>query len=288
MLTTTHLDEKQYEDFLTLKKACYDFDKGVPAIYPHIMNAPRLIPTHGLYYHKKQLVAFIGIYFFYEDACEMTLMVHPKWRGKGLARELIQQMMPILLAYGMKELIFTSPDSFQESWKKDTRFVYDHSEYKMSLDLRRWKLPLHIETPLSIKKSSLDDIPILHHIDKSSFARCHPENEHRLTNMLSDDNYVIFLGYLDDKPIGKSHIHWQNREAVFSDIAVLPEHQHKGYGKTLILYCLQEAKKKNCKRAILDVETHNKRALTLYTSLGFSLYNSCDYWRCPVDQLLTP
>jgi RimJ/RimL family protein N-acetyltransferase len=279
LITVTHLDKKQYNDFKKLKKICYKHDKSVPQSYPHIMTAPRTMPTHILQYHKNELIGFIGIYFFQEDTAEMTLMIHPTYRRKKLATTFFTSLVPLLMRYGTKKLIFSSPISFHDVWCRYPQYTLDHKEHRMRYffdnvqSIKPSTLTLHFDI------ADLSHISDLHLIDKDCFKRCHPENEERLAGMINTPKYAIFRAILDNTLIGKAHLSWAEEEAVLSDIGIFKQFQGKGYGRDLIKYVLDYAYHVlGIRKIALDVEADNDKALRLYHTLGFTISNTAEYW----------
>ena len=55
------------------------------------------------------------------------------------------------------------------------------------------------------------------------------------------------------------------------DLIVAPEHQHKGYGKQLMLWAIHSIRSKNAEPITLHVADWNKIAVSLYKSLGFKI-----------------
>jgi ribosomal protein S18 acetylase RimI-like enzyme len=62
-----------------------------------------------------------------------------------------------------------------------------------------------------------------------------------------------------------------NSSYYISNIAVYPEYRGMGIGAALISKALEEARKKGCSKAALDVETDNEGAFRLYSRLGFKV-----------------
>lgn len=57
------------------------------------------------------------------------------------------------------------------------------------------------------------------------------------------------------------------------DLIVNKKFQHRGYGKQLLLWGIQCIKQKNNKPILLHVAEWNKKAITLYKSIGFEVTN---------------
>ncbi len=56
-----------------------------------------------------------------------------------------------------------------------------------------------------------------------------------------------------------------------SNLAVSPEYQRKGFGKTLLAFMESEARKEDCRWIALDVEKENVFAIRFYERLGYRI-----------------
>ena len=96
---------------------------------------------------------------------------------------------------------------------------------------------------------------------------------------MQEDNYRIFLIEHDGKIVGKAHLRTQDNLVFLADLAVSPSMQGHGVGTKLINYCITTARIEKYTALVLDVETHNQKALNLYKRLGFHISNQHDYWK---------
>ena len=94
----------------------------------------------------------------------------------------------------------------------------------------------------------------------------------------------VIVAVKDQIPVGKAQLRW-DAETTLSDIAVLPQLQGQGIGRSLIAHGINLSLGEGKTIQGLDVETRNQRALNLYTRLGFYIQNSCDFWRIDIEQL---
>lgn len=58
----------------------------------------------GLWY-KSELIAYISIYHIYDEFEILNIAVHPKERGKGHGRHILQMVLQIALKMGMKSVV---------------------------------------------------------------------------------------------------------------------------------------------------------------------------------------
>lgn len=281
--TTNQLNENQLKDLEQLTTLCKKTDGSIPNLYTHLLAQARILPTITLYYEKEQLTGFLSIYFFYDDAIEVTLLIHPEARRKGIAKQLLQSMLPLVEEHNYPKLIFSSPAHLNDRWLPNLGFTYQQSEYYM--ERHNLNPLLDHQKQLTFRTATIKDIPQLCFLDEACFQKTHGELEPRFQHILSDRHYQIMLAFDENNLVGKAHLRWQKQGATLSDIAVFPAKQGQGFGTALITYCINHALSEGKPHLSLDVETHNQKALELYTRLGFLTQNACDYWMIKVDQI---
>lgn len=280
---TNKIDERQLKQLEHLKIICKKIDGGVPNLYTHLLTQQRVLPTTLLYYTKQKLVGFLSVYFFYDDAVEIALLIHPSFRRKGIAKKLLQSIIPLIIEQNFFKMVFSKPANLNSPWIPELGGTYQHCEYYMERnDLNPL---LEYEKNLTFRSATIEDMPLLCLLDTECFLKAQGELVPRFQHILSDRNYQIILAFENNDLIGKAHLRWQKKGATLSDIAVLPARQGKGFGTALISHCINYALSEGKPQLNLDVETHNQKALNLYTRLGFVTKNACDYWEIELYQL---
>lgn len=281
---TNQLNETQLIQLERLKTACKKRDGSVPSLYVHLLSQPRALSTIALYHdEKEQLLGFLSIFFFYETAVEVALLIHPDARRTGIAKQLLESMLPLVKEYNYNKLIFSSPTYLNDRWLPTFGFLYRHSEYYM--ERHNLNPILDYQKTLHYRTATTDDIPQLCLLDEACFHKTHAELEPRFAHILGERNYQVMLAFEQNELVGKAHLRWQPHGATLSDIAVFPKRQGQGLGTALIAHCINYALGEGKPELNLDVETHNQKALDLYMRLGFLTQNACDYWEIDLLQL---
>ena len=281
---TKQLEVQELKALEQLRALCKKTDGSTPNLYTHILDQPRTFPASLLYYEQQELVGFLGAYFFYEDAVEISLLVNPLYRKRGIGKQLIDTILPLIQSQNYGKLIFSNPAQLNNSWLIPNGFSYLHSEYYMERD--DLNPLLDYKQILTFRNAISDDIPLLCALDEACFPAKQSDSTERFQHLIDGREYQVILAYQNNKLIGKAHIRWQPEGATLSDIAIVPSQQGKGLGSTLIIYCINLALSEGKPHLNLDVETHNERALKLYTRLGFVTKNACDYWTIDLNKLL--
>ncbi|MBA2649780.1 MAG: GNAT family N-acetyltransferase [Legionella sp.] len=282
-ITAHQLDTQQLKDLKKLQTSCIKKDSNSSNLYTHILAQPRTLPSALLYYKQERLLGFLSVFFFYENAVEISLMIAPKERRKGLAKKLLGLILPLIQNYNFSTLIFSSPAGLNDRWLTREAFTYTHTEYHMKRN--RLSPLLHYEASPFIRLMQESDVLALIHLDEVCFSKKQIEAQERFNYLLQDSSYQIFVLLQNNMPIAKAHLRWQPDGVTLSDIAVLPSLQGQGIGSSLIAHCINLALIEGKPTIRLDVETKNERALNLYTRLGFVKANACDYWKITLDEL---
>lgn len=270
------ISKQQHSDLKILHAQCKQSDGNSVPIYDYLLEEDRVLPSTFLYYQQDQLVGFLSAFFFYDNACEISLMVAPNHRRKGIAGELLRALLPLMESQEMDTLIFSMLPGADVARLNQPGFQYSSSEYQM---LRNDPQPINGDMHgLGIRSAQEEDIPALCLLDFLCFPDQRNNMEKRFRDILHDPQFSIFVAELNGSVIGKAHINWHEQNARLTDIAIKPDLQGKGLGTSLMIYCINHAVKAGQVNLLLDVETSNQNALRLYTNLGFFSVNSCDFW----------
>jgi N-acetylglutamate synthase-like GNAT family acetyltransferase len=108
LITSNQLNEKQLKDLANLAELCQQKDQTFVNYYPNLLAEKREFPASALYYREGKLIAFMAVFFFAEDNCEISLMVLPEERRRGLAKKLLMILSPLIRHLKIKTLIFTA------------------------------------------------------------------------------------------------------------------------------------------------------------------------------------
>lgn len=265
-----------------LAALCAAHDGAAPIFYPNILLQKRSTESNILYFENNSLIGFISIYFFYADACEITLMVAPGNRRNGIAKKLLSKALPIFFSRQVERLIFSTAMILDTKWFKDLGLTYKSSEYTMEKITTE---PIVIKNPkLSIVKATEKDIPILDFIDSVSFKNKSANMISRLKNLLNEPNYTILTASYNDKIVGAVHLCFENKNVLLSDLAIIPNLQGHGLGGELLSYCINLALSKEVTKITLHVE--DPKVINFYLHYGFQVTLINEYWIIELPQFI--
>ena len=236
-----------------------------------------------LYYENGTLVGYLALFSFNSQEAEISGVVHPAHRRKGIFTALFQsareeclhRRLPTLLC--IVERASLSGKGFVES----LGVQYHHSEYKMVLD--EPKIPSHFDDHLHFRRAISEDAPSLIHITAVSFDMAESEMNWYFEHVMDQSSRHYYIAFLDQTPIGKLDVSFEGKQAIIYGFGVLPEHRGKGYGRQMLAHTIQEILSTGEWHIWLEVATENERALSLYQSCGFTMTGSYDYYRLEVQ-----
>lgn len=276
------LSVNQLADIDRLLVKCKQHDGNSIPIYKHLIEKPHPLPCNILYYCKEQLAGYLRSFFFFHDACEISLMVDPNLRRKRIGTQLLEAILPIMQNEYISKLIFSTPHKINDEWFKELGLIYRNSELHMQYNLKN-KLNVKIN-PAVIRFATHNDIHDLCTIDNYAFPNKKSEPESLFNSLLKTANCEIIVLTFENQVIGKAHIFTETDKIRLTDIGIHPEYRAQGYGRTLLKYCINHCLLRNKTNIVLDVETDNASAIKLYKNLGFEITNSHDYWYTPPNK----
>ncbi|NLN55477.1 MAG: ribosomal protein S18-alanine N-acetyltransferase [Clostridiales bacterium] len=104
-------------------------------------------------------------------------------------------------------------------------------------------------------------------LEKSSLSV--PWSTSELTLFINNPHAIYLAAFLDGKMAGICGCYAGVGECQITNVAVEEKHRRKNIALLLIKRLLEEAKKRNCEKAFLEVAENNLPAIRLYEKLGF-------------------
>lgn len=228
-----------------------------------------------LYYSGETLIGYLGIFSFGGETGELTGMVHPQCRRRGIFKKLYSLALAECKRRNFKKILLVCDNRSASglSFIKASGAAYAFSEYEMKLD-RNYASEGGKDIVLrKAKNSDAGEIAEQNYIyfGDSSGAVIMPEDEEKRNRI----TYMIELG---SRVIGKIRTEISADEGFISGFGILPEYRRKGYGKQALKAALYMFNKNNIHNAALEVAAENKNALNLYKSCGFAEESVTDYY----------
>jgi ribosomal protein S18 acetylase RimI-like enzyme len=223
------------------------------------------------------LVGFLGIYGHQWDHLEVTGMVDPAVRRRGIGRALFDAALPLCRAAQKDRLLLVVPRVSPGGGElaRGYGMTYEHSEHALRLGAR--PEPAAACSDLSLRPSNEDDIPALADMYTEAFGHA-PSN---LGEMVTRESRPLIISR-DEQPIGTiAAVREGRRGAIYGFIVVPPLRGH-GIGREVLARVCRDLFDSGMSHVEVEVEVENDNALGLYTSTGFRLAATDDYYELPL------
>lgn len=252
-------DNLEYRAFLYNE---INFDKSIPCFY--------------MCYEGNELAAFLTTFMPSSCEAEITAFTDAKYRNKGYFNSLLESAKETLTKAGISKILFVveprSSNALEVIRAKQCTEI-ERSEYKMSC------------TNLSTNASecNLEFVKVDNNnkdIFKMIYADAFPEEEQNeeFTNVIiSAEDREAYIGYKEDKPVGCFNINYEKEDAFLYGIAVMSKYRGQGFGKNIVEFALYKGLQKFDK-VVLEVDSENPIAFSLYKKCGFTIDFQEDYY----------
>lgn len=276
------LGEEQIFDLYALVEICKSFDKTTPPIYWNSIQNRKSDVYCDFYYTDlhKNIIGYLGLFFFEDDMIEVIAFVHPFHRQQGIFKALFLESVHTLVLQKAAAVRFLCPQNSKSGVTvlKKIKANYLFSDYKLQfthLD-QLAKLPT---TPLEFQTVSLDDIPTLATLEVECFDENKTEMIARFNQILMEPNRKAWLATFDNKPIGKIHVRMEDNIAIIHNECLLPKYRKKSYEQALLTQAINWLITNHPNfKIIIDVQDYGLNTLKFYKNMGFSILEGHDVW----------
>jgi len=214
-----------------------------------------------------QIVALCSIFAVNTFEAELSTVVVPEHRHKGLGKSLVSAAKQLLKEYGYKQVLYVCDDNSVSGKAFIDTFLtrHDHTEYTLTYNKRDDHLRA---TRLLVTKAYERDLDSIIHINVDAFEDDYEVASQFITSTFASPTRTAYMGQLNYKPICTLML--GNEDGVYSinGVAVLKAFQGQGYAKELIQDVLYGLRNED-QDIIIDVDSTNAPAYHLYKKLGF-------------------
>jgi ribosomal protein S18 acetylase RimI-like enzyme len=130
---------------------------------------------------------------------------------------------------------------------------------------------------MDVRSFQLSDYqPVIQLLETVLSAECYEQTMEAFARQLSWDSELVLVASVDNEIAGIVIGTIDNNKGYYYRIAVHPEYQRQGIGKSLIRSLKQRFEQRNVQKILVTMDEHNEPILSLYESLG---YAATDFFR---------
>jgi ribosomal protein S18 acetylase RimI-like enzyme len=156
--------------------------------------------------------------------------------------------------------------------------VLDHSEHALVLSGDPARGPA--KAAIRLRRATTADLPFLSRLLELGFGRPAPED---LAGRLDSRHEQTAIVELRGSAVGTLRFRRDGNEARIYAFVIDPAWQGRGIGRAALRCACEQLRAEGTHRIGLEVDVENDRALTLYTSVGFTPILTEDYFALPLS-----
>jgi len=230
-----------------------------------------------LYYEDGKLVSYLNISSYGSKEKELTGLVHPQQRRKGIFRTLLTAAKEECMRRGVQRVILVCERASHSglAFAAAIGAHHDFSEHAMMLgDFQERRAA---GERVHIRKAGVEDFEALVTIMATDFGSTE-EAKLYVTEFLQRPGQRFYLGMLNEQVIGCLRLDEMEDGVGIYGFVVLPEQRGRGYGRQILEETIRIIRAEGGKEITLEVETDNVNAIGLYHSCGFQVKTTYDYY----------
>jgi ribosomal protein S18 acetylase RimI-like enzyme len=274
------LNETELAVIHALVQHCNEHDGIDLKVNPDMLQSREGKHTEDfLCYQDGQLVGFLGQYSFHGDEAEVSGMVHPDYRRKGIFRELQAMSAVACKERSIPQHLFIvqRESASGKAFVEKLGATYSFSEYWM--DLQPEKRSSSPKSDVHLRLAEKEDLETLIWLNIHGF-QMDEERAQEMTLRIDGEAFSkTYLILVDEKPVGKISVSHIDHEGFIFGFCVHPDEQGKGYGRQALGQSIELLLQEGAKSVSLEVACENSGALSLYESCGFTVKSANDYYK---------
>ena len=237
-----------------------------------------------LFYQDNLLAGYLLLDRYHSDIKEVSGLVHPDFRRRGIFRQLLTAAREECLSRGIQRLLFTSEttSSSGQAFMQALGAGREFAEHRMLL--HNFQPRYQFDDRLLFREALHDDVDELALILAADFGDSKEQARQHVLHAWARPNqrfYIATYGGEDvgcAEPVGTLRVEETPQEMGIYGFFVRPEYRGRGHGRQIIEEAILAIRKNSSQPIMLEVDTNNLTALNLYRSLGFEIERTYEYY----------
>jgi ribosomal protein S18 acetylase RimI-like enzyme len=206
-------------------------------------------------------------------------MVHPRFRRRGVFGALLAQAKAICVEQHTLALILIC-DSRSESGHRFLKSINASLLFaEHGMRLASWQPREVGDVSVVLQRAVLADAEQIAAILAEDAGMAMQSFLPMIRRSIADGSRHYYVAKVDSTTIGTVNIDVIDGLPYIYGFVVVPEQRGKGYGRQMLTRLLDLIAAEHSGPILLEVETENLVALSLYSSLGFEITQTFEYFR---------
>jgi ribosomal protein S18 acetylase RimI-like enzyme len=248
--------------------------------YPTLALRPPDQVNDVLWLDEDELVGFAGLYRFGFGPVEITGMVHPQARRRGIGRRLLEGALglPRAKEAALVLLVADRRSAGGLAFAAAGGGQLHHSEHFMTLgDAVR---PPVGDAELTMRPAGAEDTAFVDELMRAEFGVEGAGEPLPPAVPTAPDRWSRILEVGGER-VGALRNDQGSDGGYIAGFVVAAQHRGRGFGRAGLRLAIQEQQAAGVSPISLEVETQNDRALGLYLDAGFETVSTMDYFALP-------
>lgn len=251
--------------------ACQEYDGSYRSPYlSNMLNFDPNMPAFFLYYEAQELVGLLTVYADDENA-EVAVMVHPGYRRKGIARQLVKRFREEIKSYPIETVEFQTervflaknPD-FVANWE-----LVENDETETWLGRARLSYKLDTRSDLQVRLADVSHQEVVAHIQVQAFDNSFEVSLKYAQEAIADESSLLYVLLKDGQVVASCTVDLSSDVNYLYGLAVADHVRKQGFGTYLVKSLINDLLECNEKPFQIAVEDANLGAKRLYEKIGF-------------------
>jgi ribosomal protein S18 acetylase RimI-like enzyme len=252
---------------------------------------PGLMPLDFCCYQDGLLVGYLFMDHYDPNERETVILVHPAYRRRGIGLALLAEAREECRQTGVEQIVLVCEQRAiaGKAFVEQVGARFDFAEHEMALCDYQPRNAL--ASRLSLRRAELGDLDAMTSILSGSFDESEDEVRQRLIRHWQDNSSRQYIATLASErtdtaePVGVVRLTAEDHETGIYGLGVAPAYQRRGYGRQIVEEAIRIARAAAPEEPImLDVDVSNTRAFNLYSSCGFQVRATYDYYTLKVSE----
>jgi ribosomal protein S18 acetylase RimI-like enzyme len=223
------------------------------------------------------LVGFLGVYGYRSDQVEICGMVHPSARRQGVFSRLFEAATAELAGRGVQQVLLVVDRLYGagSGFARSVGGAIEHSEHRMTL--RREPAPVVGDPLVTVRAAELADGPFVVSCLTQAFNFPADLEANELETLARRFPGTLVIDYANE-PVGTVRVDRGADAAGIYGFAILPGLQGRGIGRQVLSTLARDLRAEGVAQIGLEVSCTNDSALHLYSTCGFDVMGTEDYY----------